>query len=437
MVQTQMSIKNCIEQIIQQNSVLQNIFHEIKKQGGQVLLVGGAVRDCLLGTISSDLDFEIYHLSFEQLEKVLQQFGNVSFIGKSFGVLRLHGLDVDWSIPRKDSIGRKPTVSIDPNMSYIDAFRRRDVTVNAMGVDVHSLELIDPYNGYQDLQNRILRAPDVDFFKHDPLRLFRVMQFIGRFEMMPDDDLNEVCRKMDISQISSDRIDAEFAKLFLKSQQPSRGLRWLEKIGWFKKLFSNLANVEQMFIEIDCLAQTTIKGDNKLAAMWGILGYHLQDLSFPRESIVTSFVASVQKSEDLKNEKNMLKSFVKVYVQSSKVAHKAFILAWYLHYLPVLSQEKNLAFYKWLAYWMNPDITLELLGIVGSCMFDPNTMEDFIAKAQDAGVLHGPEEALLEGKDLLGYAEGKELGELLKKAYEMQLNEGIESQAELKKKLLS
>src|SRR3990167_4052114 len=180
MTQIQERINICIAKIIQQSPQVKNIFDEIYQQGGRVLLVGGAVRDCLLGCLSSDLDFEVYHLSFEQVQDILQKFGKVSFVGKSFGVLRLHGFDADWSIPRTDSIGRKPNVQLDPNMSFVQAFRRRDVTVNAMGIDVASLELIDPYDGLADLQKKILRACDVDFFVQDPLRLFRVMQLTAR-----------------------------------------------------------------------------------------------------------------------------------------------------------------------------------------------------------------------------------------------------------------
>ena len=215
MTQIQDRIAKCLAQIIQQNHVIKNIFTKIHEQGGRVLLVGGIVRDSLLQKSGSDLDFEVYHLSFDQLQAVLQQFGPVSFVGKSFGVLRLHTLDADWSIPRADSSGRKPKVDLDPNMSFVDAFKRRDLTINAMGIDVRTGELIDPYGGLFDLQNKILRAPDILFFVQDPLRLFRVMQFMARLHMVPDAQLNAVCKTMDISTISAERIDEEFKKLFL------------------------------------------------------------------------------------------------------------------------------------------------------------------------------------------------------------------------------
>ena len=73
-------------------------------------LVGGAVRDLFLDRDVKDLDIEIHGLDLETVEKILSHFGPVDMVGKSFGVLRVHPLDIDWSLPRIDSVGRKPEV---------------------------------------------------------------------------------------------------------------------------------------------------------------------------------------------------------------------------------------------------------------------------------------------------------------------------------------
>lgn len=78
----------------------------IKENGGQALLVGGSVRDSLMGKISKDFDLEIYGLEPEEIERVVQQIGKVSDIGKAFGILKIAlegGLDIDVSLPRTDS----------------------------------------------------------------------------------------------------------------------------------------------------------------------------------------------------------------------------------------------------------------------------------------------------------------------------------------------
>ena len=181
-----------IQHIEKQFPRVREIADAIRTCGGRVVLVGGAVRDLFLALPVKDLDCEVYGLPLDDLEKTLRTFGAVSLVGKSFGVLRLYGLDVDWSLPRADSAGRKPTVRVDPHMPFADAFRRRDLTINAMGIDLHSGELIDPHNGQKDLKNNVLRSPDLETFVEDPLRFYRVMQFVGRFGMSvyPDGQLD-------------------------------------------------------------------------------------------------------------------------------------------------------------------------------------------------------------------------------------------------------
>ncbi len=427
----QSSIQECIEQVIQQNPVIKNIFEEIHKQGGKVLLVGGAVRDCLLQKFGSDLDFEVYHMTFEQLEQILQKFGKVSFVGKSFGVLRLHDIDADWSIPRIDNQGRKPTVNLDPDMSYEQAFKRRDVTVNAMGINVHTRNLVDPYQGVDDLRNEILRSPDINFFVQDPLRLFRLMQFVARLHMTPNDELNEVCKTMDISTISSERIDSEFKKLFLKSVQPSRGLRWLQKIDRFSELFVGLKPLESLFISIDCLAAKKVTDEQKLSAMWGLIAYHIVDVEFKSDMVFAQFKGVQEISNNIVKEQSKIKDFLKRFLHKSDMIQHATMIAWYVRYIPVLTQQQDIVPYKWLAYWVAQTMNLEMLSIVGYCLFEPNMMEDFIMNAGQAGVLQEAEEPLLQGKDLLDQAEGKELGALLKKAYAIQLNQGVHDKEQL------
>src|SRR5579863_9471338 len=97
--------------------LVHTIVEKIIAHNGRPYLVGGAVRDIVMKLPIKDIDIEVHGLSEDQLEKIMNECGPVSTVGKSFGVLRLHGLDVDWSLPRTDSAGRKPIVVIDPTMS--------------------------------------------------------------------------------------------------------------------------------------------------------------------------------------------------------------------------------------------------------------------------------------------------------------------------------
>lgn len=208
---------------------------EIAEAGGRAILVGGFVRDLLLDQPSKDVDLEVYNLDMPELETLLGRFGEVIAVGRAFGVLKVKGYDFDFSVPRRDNkIGRRHQdfrVDFDPNLSFEDAARRRDLTINSIGLDPLTREILDPYDGRADLAAGILRATDRRTFPEDPLRAVRVAQFVARFEMEPDDELRQLCGEADLLDLSPERLWDEFRKLFLKGRRPSLGFRFLEDVG--------------------------------------------------------------------------------------------------------------------------------------------------------------------------------------------------------------
>ncbi len=156
-------------------------------------------------------------------------------IGRSFGVLQIKGLECDFAMPRRDNkIGRGHKgfqVELDPTLGFDEAARRRDLTINSIGLDVITGEVLDPHGGERDLRARVLRATDPLHFSEDPLRALRVAQFAARFEMSPDDDLIELCRSLDLSELPGERTFEEFRKMLLKGVRPSLGLEFLRVSG--------------------------------------------------------------------------------------------------------------------------------------------------------------------------------------------------------------
>lgn len=225
---------------------LDPILKAIVKAGGEPFFVGGFVRDYYISSVtktpqkSKDLDVEVFKLPLERLESVLSGFGQVDLIGKAFGILKLHGfsvngIDVDFSLPRKDNkigIGHKDfKAEIDENMSLEDAARRRDLTMNSMSMNPFTHEIIDLFNGKQDILNCVLNATDNKTFLEDPLRSLRVAQFISRFDMMtPSDDLLNLCKQADLSPLPGERFYPEFIKL-LTGNNPAKGLEFLKTTG--------------------------------------------------------------------------------------------------------------------------------------------------------------------------------------------------------------
>ena len=203
--------------------------------GGRALAVGGRVRDRLLGHASKDYDIEVFGLELDELQAILGRFGHVLTVGRAFGVLRLADLDVDFSLPRRDSkVGpghRGFDVDVDPTLDFAAAARRRDLTVNSMGLDLLTEEILDPYGGREDLERKVLRAVDPRTFPEDPVRGLRVAQLSARLLMHPDDELLALCRELDLSEVSPERILEEFRKLLLQGTRPSLGFAFLRECG--------------------------------------------------------------------------------------------------------------------------------------------------------------------------------------------------------------
>lgn len=215
----------------------------IHDQGGRALLVGGCVRDQLMGRVAKDWDLEIYGLAPELLRKTLEQFGPVNAVGEAFTVYKL-GHDLDVSMPRrerKSGRGHKAfLVEGDPAMSVEEATRRRDFTVNAILLDPLTGELLDPYSGRRDLELKCLRAVSAETFAEDSLRVLRAAQFAARFEFEIDADTIALCRELDLSDLPAERIWGEMEKLLLQAERPSIGLEWLRKLGVIEKLFPEI-----------------------------------------------------------------------------------------------------------------------------------------------------------------------------------------------------
>ena len=218
----------------------------IDKAGGRALLVGGCVRDGLMGKEPKDWDLEVYNLAPERVRNVLDQFGPVNAVGESFTVYKL-GRHLDVSIPRrerKSGRGHKAfVIEGDPAMSVVEATRRRDFTINAILQDPLTGELIDPFNGHVDIEWGVLRAVSAETFAEDSLRVLRAAQFAARFEFRIEPETVALCRTIDLSDLPAERIWGELEKLLLQSSHPSIGLEWLRELGAVEKLFPEIQSL--------------------------------------------------------------------------------------------------------------------------------------------------------------------------------------------------
>ena len=221
---------------------------------GRPRLVGGGVRDWLLGLEPKDLDIEVAGADYESLVRVLAPFGDADLVGRSFGVvkLRLAGVEYDFSLPRRESktgAGHRGfAVAPDPTLSDAEAAARRDFTINAIAYDPVTETIIDPHNGRADLQAKILRHTSAAFVE-DPLRVLRAMQLAARFDLTLAPETAEFCRSIagTFSELPVERIWGEWDKWSVKSTVPSRGIAVLEQTGWLAHFpeISAMAGVPQ------------------------------------------------------------------------------------------------------------------------------------------------------------------------------------------------
>lgn len=209
---------------------------------GRAYLVGGCVRDAVLGHAPKDFDIEVFGVSYEELAQALRRWGRVDLVGRSFGVVKLTpaaGETFDFTIPRRDSKvspGHKGfEVTLTPDVTPAEAAARRDFTINALMFDPRRGEVLDFVGGRDDLAAGILRHTS-EAFGEDPLRVLRGMQFAGRFNLRAAPETISLSRGIrgHCAELAVERVREEWFKWAQKSVAPSAGLRFLEQSGWLE-----------------------------------------------------------------------------------------------------------------------------------------------------------------------------------------------------------
>ncbi len=219
--------------------LVDQIVRELRAAGYRAVVVGGAVRDALLGGQPKDFDVEVYGVAYDRLAGFLARHGRVDLVGKSFGVVKLTAADheYDFSVPRRDSklgLGHRDfQTTFDNDISPREAASRRDFTINAMAYDPVTDELLDLFGGAEDLKNRILRATSAAFAE-DPLRVLRGMQFACRFDLTLEPGTAAMCKTIvdHYDTIVKERVADEFMKWAVKSSRPGRIAEYLKASGW-------------------------------------------------------------------------------------------------------------------------------------------------------------------------------------------------------------
>jgi tRNA nucleotidyltransferase (CCA-adding enzyme) len=225
--------------------LLNRIVRDLRAADFRALVVGGAVRDALLGIEAKDVDIEVYGIGYDRLAGFLEAYGHIDLVGRSFGVVNFtapkgdssDGISCHFSVPRRDSrigLGHRDFLStFDEDITPREAAGRRDFTINALSFDPVTGEVLDFFGGREDLQNRVLRATS-EAFSEDPLRVLRGMQFACRFDLTLDPATSAMCRSIadQYSTLPKERVAEEFMKWAIKSMRPGKIAGYLSETGW-------------------------------------------------------------------------------------------------------------------------------------------------------------------------------------------------------------
>ncbi|UCD16922.1 MAG: HDIG domain-containing protein [Candidatus Zixiibacteriota bacterium] len=221
---------------------------------GQIYEVGGAVRDSLLhrAVQPEDRDYLVCGIPYQELSRMLKDFGKVDLVGRSFGVIKFtqyrdnDRYTFDIALPRQEySTGaghREFEVSFDSNISIEEDLGRRDFTINAMALSLENQVLIDPHGGQMDLKKKQIRMVSLQAFPEDPLRMLRAVQFAARYEFAIEPETYAALKQHAdlIRTVSPERIAVELNKLLVLAEKPSLGLRLMHESGLLREIFPEL-----------------------------------------------------------------------------------------------------------------------------------------------------------------------------------------------------
>jgi tRNA nucleotidyltransferase (CCA-adding enzyme) len=424
----------------------------VRDGGGRALIVGGWVRDRLMGHESPDVDLEVFGIPGDRVRHLLEAFGRVEAVGESFQVYKLGEIDV--SLPRRDSKAgrghRGFVVAGDPEMSIEEAARRRDFTINAISWDPLTAEYFDPFQGRDDLRERRLRMVDPLTFPEDSLRALRAVQFVARFDLELDADTAALCRTIALDDLPPERIWGEIEKL-LFAPRPSIGFALAMDLGVIAKLFPELqslagcpqepewhpeGDVWVHTLQVVDRARTRIEDlprPHQIAVMLAAVAH---DLGKPGTTAYSDGrIRSIDHEEQgVAPAAAFLDRLNVNSIDGYDVRRQ--VLGITAHHLKPGSWHKvrdeiGDGAFRRLAH----KVDLELLARVAKsdcegrrpATFDCSAMDWFLERARTIGADKGPPAPILLGRHLLelGLKPGPHVGEILKAVYELQMDGSV------------
>jgi tRNA nucleotidyltransferase (CCA-adding enzyme) len=417
-------------------------------------LVGGCVRDWLLAIPNKDYDIEVFGLDYEPLARALSRWGRVDLVGRSFGVVKLTLPDrhvYDFGIPRRDSKtapGHKGfQVTFDPALTPEEAAARRDYTINSLMFDPRANELLDFFGGRGDLEKRVLRHTS-SAFPEDPLRVLRGMQFAARFELNAASETIALARsiKSTFGELAKERVREEWFKWAEKSVKPSLGLTFLAETGWIEH-FPELNAIRavpqdpEWHPEGDVFVHTAhccdelvrLKGwqkadtESRIAYMMAVLTHDFGKAATTTETLKKGRMRIVSPGHEEASGKLAEQFLTRINAPRAIIERVVPLVVNHMAHFTRITDRGV----RRLAKRLEPENIEGLLVVMTADAHGrpprvrevPATVQSIAEKAEELAVRKSAPQPLLLGRHLveLGFPPGRELGEVLKRAYDAQL----------------
>ena len=448
--------------------ILEDILKDLQKIGATPIVVGGSVRDFFLNIPVKDYDIEIFGIdSLDIIQKSLEKFGCVKLVGKSFGVLtlRVNEYDFDFALPRiEKKIGNTHQdfeVITNANLSFEEAAIRRDFTINSIGYDFFKQEFLDPFNGINDLKNKIIKHINDTTFIEDSLRVYRAVQFASRFDFEIAENTKELCKQIvlndELTYLPKERVYEEFKKLFLKSEKPSIGFELLRELGllkYFQELEVLIGCIQDpvyhpegdvwihTMMSLDVLARI-LKEENvedeyrKLYLFYGILCHDFGKPFCTKEinGKITSFKhealgiePTISFLSKLTNEKKFIEIVCSL-VKNHLTPFQLYLAESSLKAIKRLSLKVNI---EDLCFVCLADCLGRTIKDKEKC---PKATSWLLTKAKELDIHNEPIKQLVLGRDLieLGFKPSSKFKEILEFAFDLQIDENMNKEEIIEK----
>jgi len=427
-----------------------NLCQQLRRAGGTAWLVGGCVRDLILGIQPKDFDLEVYGLEPNILQKTLEKLGRCQHVGQQFGVFKLcfEGVEFDVALPRcekKTGTGHRAfEISPDPFISIHKASLRRDFTINAMMFDPLEQTFIDDHGGLSDLENKILSHVS-PAFSEDPLRPLRAMQFAARFQLTLAPETASLCRDLlhEAGTLSMHRVWMEWQK-WSHAPHPSYGLQALHDSGWLS-LYPELEALLHcpqsphwhpegdvwVHTLLVCDQAANIANRNQLDSIQTeqlVFAALCHDLAKPETTHIDDVTGNISSPGHCEAGVPVAKVFLNSIAAPTRII--TYIAPLIAEHLAHLHGEPSPRAVRRLAHRLEPANieSWEMLVEADASGRSPRppcrAALHWLQAAQELQHHHNKPEALLNGKILLrlGVTPGPEMGDILNKAYEAQLD---------------